>query len=128
MSVQVPRTVKAVTSDELLALDDEARSRRYNRHHGSGWLAEYAALSAAHYLHPVLVHRLTRRPEYSPHWRCALLLQMRDVQQVFSLLDVWPPTFDRIPESLSRAEKTTIATLLLDGTLITAAQWADSTP
>ncbi|MET7747669.1 hypothetical protein [Micromonospora sp. NPDC005367] len=60
----------------------------FNRHHGAGWLSEHAAIEAVHYLRPVFVHPPGRRPEFSPHWRCMLLLTMRDGQEVFSLVDV----------------------------------------
>ncbi len=48
---------------------------------------------------------------------------MRDGQEVFSLLDIWPPTFMQLPESLTAQEKTALARRLEDGGLPTAAQW-----
>ncbi|GAA0367302.1 MULTISPECIES: hypothetical protein [Micromonospora] len=123
MYEQLPRTVKAVDTSALVGLDDEARSRGFNRHHGSGWLTTNADESAQHHLHPFLVHRTNHRPEFSPQWRCMLLLRMRDGQEVFSLLDIWPPTFLQLPESLTAQEKTALARRLQDGGLPTAAQW-----
>lgn len=101
---------------------------RVNRNHGAGWLVEYADPGATHYLRPVLVHRAGHRPEYSPHWRCMLLLAMRDGQQVFSLLDIPPTSFEELPETLDAATKTAIAHQLEHGGLLTQAQWADLNP
>ncbi|WP_247678052.1 hypothetical protein [Micromonospora sp. C72] len=128
MSSTVPRTVKAIETNELLRLDDEARARGFNRHHGAGWLATNAAPSAIHYLHPVVVHQAGRRPEFTPHWRCALLLKLHDAQEVFSLLDVWPPSFEQLPETLQAEAKSAISHRLLEGNLPTQAQWVASTP
>ncbi|GHJ16015.1 MULTISPECIES: hypothetical protein [unclassified Micromonospora] len=44
---------------------------------------------------------------------------------MFSLLDVWPPSFDEIPDTLNQAAKATIAYRLEHGQLLTSAQWAD---
>lgn len=88
VSCGVPRTVKAIDTAELIRLDAEAIAYGFKRNHGAGWLADYAALEAVHYLRPVFVHRAGRRPEFFPHWRCTLLLTLRDGQEVFSLLDV----------------------------------------
>jgi hypothetical protein len=126
MSSPVPRTVKAIETSELMRLDDEARAYGFNRHHGPGWLATNAAPSAIHYLHPVVVHAAGRRPEFSPHWRCTLLLTLRDDQEVFSLLDVWPQTFEQLPETLDAETKSTISQRLLQGNLPTQAQWVAS--
>jgi len=125
VSSGVPRTVKAIDTAELIRLDAEAIAYGFNRNHGAGWLAEHAALEAMHYLRPVLVHRAGRRPEFSPHWRCILLLTMRDGQEVFSLLDVWPASFDRLPETLDSATKRAVAHRLDYEGLPTCAQWAN---
>ncbi|RIV30260.1 hypothetical protein [Micromonospora radicis] len=125
MSSDVPRTVKAVDTAELVRLDAEAIECGLNRNHGAGWLVEFADPDAVHYLWPALVHRAGHRPEVSPHWRCMLLLKLRDGQQVFSLLDVLPTSFEALPETLDRATKTEIARRLEHGGLLTQAQWVD---
>ncbi|GAA4568082.1 hypothetical protein GCM10023176_21790 [Micromonospora coerulea] len=125
MSSSVPRTVKAIDTASLIRLDAEAIEYGFNRNHGLGWLAEHADPQALHYLRPFMVHRAGRRPEFSPHWRCMLLLTMRDAQEVFSLLDVWPASFDQLPETLDRATKQAVAHRLDYGKLPTQAQWAD---
>ncbi|MFD6637145.1 hypothetical protein ACFWDN_15155 [Micromonospora chalcea] len=120
----VPRTVKAVDTATLIQLDTQAIEYGFSRNHGHGWLAEHAAPHALHYLRPFLVHRAGRRPEFDPHWRCMLLLTVRDGQEVFSLLDVWPASFDRLPETLDRGAKQAVADRLNNGNLPTQAQWA----
>lgn len=62
-----------------------------------------------HYLFPVLVHQLSHRPEVSPQWRCELLLTVLTGEQILSLLDMLPATFDKLPETLDAAAKTDIA-------------------
>lgn len=125
MSSGLPRTVKAVDTSELIRLDAEAIECGLNRNHGAGWLVEFADPAAVHYLWPVLVHRAGHRPESSPHWRCMLLLTVRDGQQVFSLLDVLPASFEDLPETLDAAMKTEVAHRLNCGGLPTQAQWSE---
>ena len=96
-----------------------------NRNHGAGWLAAHAAEEATHYLRPVMVHNLEHRPEFSPHWRCALLLIVRDDQEIFSLLDVLPTSFESLPETLDATTKREIARRLDHDRLTTQAEWAD---
>ncbi len=57
-----------------------------------------------------------------------LLLTVRDGQEIFSLLDVWPASFDRLPETLDRAAKQAIVDRLNHGELSTQAQWASLNP
>ncbi|WP_055483146.1 hypothetical protein [Sphaerimonospora mesophila] len=123
-SSEVPRTVKAVNTTQLIHLDEEAMVCGLSRQHGAGWLAERADPEATHYLWPALVHCLDHRPEYSPHWRCMLLLVLRDGQQVFSLLDVLPASFDALPENLDRSTKTQITQRLL-APMQTVAEWSE---
>lgn len=73
------------------------------------WLREQAAVAAVHYLFPVLEHRLSRRLVVSPQWRCELLLTVRTGEEVLSLLDVLPATFQGLPEALDATAKTDIA-------------------
>ncbi|GAA0987147.1 hypothetical protein GCM10009555_065920 [Acrocarpospora macrocephala] len=125
MPSEVPRTVKAVDTAQLLRLDAEAVQCGLSRTHGVAWLSEHVHGTATHYLWPALVHRLEHRPEYSPHWRCMLLLTVRDGTQIFSLLDVLPASFDQLPETLDAATKTKIAQKLMNGPLQTYAEWAE---
>ncbi|MEV7012200.1 hypothetical protein [Streptosporangium sp. NPDC051022] len=125
MSSEIPRTVRAVDTTELLQLNAEAEKCGLSQLQGVALLSEHADRTATHYLWPALVHRLEHRPEYSPHWRCMLLLTVRDGQQVYALLDVLPASFDRLPENLDRATKTEIARKLMNGPIQTLAEWAE---
>lgn len=125
MAPEMPRTVKAVDTNRLLQLDEEAAACGLNRHHGVAWLTGFADPEATHYLHPALIHRLDHRPEHSPHWRCMLLLVVRGGEQVFSLLDVLPPSFDSLPENLSTETKNEVIHKLNHGGLPTQAEWHD---
>ncbi|GAA3232151.1 hypothetical protein [Nonomuraea helvata] len=125
MAFNIPRTVKAVDADQLLQLDAEAVACGLNRHHGVEWLTEYAEPTATHYLHPILAHRLNHRPELSLHWRCMLLLAVRGGEQVFSLLDVLPASFDSLAENLSAETKKEIIHKLNHECLPTQAEWND---
>lgn len=125
VSSRVPRTVKAIDTTQLIVLDEEARACGLNRNHGVGWLAAHADPMATHYLWPVLVHNLAHRPDFSPHWRCLVLLTVREGQEVCSLLDVLPASFDRLPETLDAVVKSKIAARLEHGSLMTQAEWAE---
>ncbi|WP_406079210.1 hypothetical protein [Micromonospora sp. NBC_00858] len=57
-----------------------------------------------------------------------LLLTTRDGQQVLSLLDVLPASFEDLPETLDAAAKTEVTHRLELGGLLTQAQWADLNP
>ncbi|MGX4657880.1 hypothetical protein ACWCHM_29795 [Micromonospora sp. SCSIO 07396] len=120
--------VKAVDTSELIRLDAEAIECGLNRNHGVGWLMEFADPGAVHFLRPVLVHRAPHRPEVSPHWRCMLLLTMRDGQQIFSLLDVLPASFENLPETLDAAAQSEVIRRLESGGLLTQAQWPGPGP
>ncbi|MET7671585.1 hypothetical protein [Micromonospora luteifusca] len=56
------------------------------------------------------------------------MLTMHDGQQVFSLLDVLPASFEDLPETLDATTKTEVAHRLEHGGLLTQAQWAGTNP
>lgn len=100
----VPRVVKNADTPTLMALEGKAASLGLNQRLVPGWLAENIAQAGRHYLWPGIWHRLSHRPEISPHLRCELLLQLRDGEQVLSLLDIVPADFEPLPTVISRAE------------------------
>lgn len=57
-----------------------------------------------------------------------MVVTVRDGQQVFSLLDILPTSFEGLPETLDAATKTEIAHRLERGGLLAQAQWADLNP
>ncbi|MFB6982322.1 hypothetical protein [Streptomyces scopuliridis] len=109
MALPLPRTIRAVDTAQLLNLEQEATAFGFSQRLPVDWLREHLAAEATHYLFPALVHGLRHRPEVSPQWRCRLLLTVGTGEQILSLLDVLPDTFDKIPETLDAASKTDIA-------------------
>ncbi|MFF2130876.1 hypothetical protein ACFVW1_37055 [Streptomyces olivochromogenes] len=109
MTAVLARTIRAVDTERLLFLEEEAARLGFSQRLPVDWLREQAAVAAVHYLFPVLEHRLSHRPEVSPQWRCELLLTVRTGEEVLSLLDVLPATFQGLPETLGATAKTDIA-------------------
>ncbi|MCX4539180.1 hypothetical protein [Streptomyces sp. NBC_01565] len=105
MTPTLPRTVRAVGTDQLLDLAQEAAMHGFSQRLPVDWLQEHLAAEATHYLFPALVQRLTHRPEVPLQWRCQQLLTVSTGEQVRGLLDVLPDTFDKIPETLDTASK-----------------------
>jgi hypothetical protein len=100
----VPRVLKAADTAALLALEDTAASLGLNQRLPPAWLHENVAPAGRHCLWPGIWHRLSHRPEVSPHLRCELLLQLRAGEQVLSLLDIMPADFAPLQEVTRRAE------------------------
>ncbi|WP_407287196.1 hypothetical protein [Streptomyces sp. BP-8] len=123
MASALPRTVRAVDTDQLLDLEQEAATYGFSRRLPGDWLQEHLAAEATHYLFPTLVHRLRHRPEVSPQWRCQLLLTVSTGEQIWGLLDVLPDTFDRIPETLDAAAKKEIVSRIEHA--VTQREWAE---
>ncbi|MGW0778791.1 hypothetical protein ACWD01_35415 [Streptomyces sp. NPDC002835] len=109
MAAALPRTIRAVDTDKLLALEQEAAAHGFSQKLPVDWLQEHVAAGAMHYLFPALVHELSHRPEVSPQWRCELLLTVLTGERILSFLDVLPATFNELPETLDAAAKTDIA-------------------
>ncbi|AWW35323.1 hypothetical protein [Streptomyces cadmiisoli] len=101
MTAVLPRTIRAVYTDRLLLLEEEAARLGFSQRLPVDWLREHAQAAAVHYLFPAMEHRLSHRPEVSPQWRCELLLTVRTGEEVLSLLDVPPAVFQGLPETLS---------------------------
>ncbi|MGK5628216.1 hypothetical protein [Streptomyces sp. URMC 123] len=101
----IPRTVRAVDTERILGLQQEAAAYRFSQRLPVDWLREHLAADATHYLLPTLVQRLTHRPETPRQWRCQLLMTVRSGEEIRGLLDVLPETFATIPETLDGAAK-----------------------
>jgi hypothetical protein len=89
-------TAVSDTAASLLGLEEKAFRLGLSQRLLPDWLAENVDPSGSHYLRAVLWHRLSHRPELSPHLHCELLLQLRDGEQVLSLLDVMPQDFEAL--------------------------------
>ncbi|MDX3696242.1 hypothetical protein PV726_39185 [Streptomyces europaeiscabiei] len=123
MEPALPRTVRAVNTDRLLDLGQEAAACGFSQRLPDEWLREHLAAQATHYLFPALVHRLRHRPEVSPQWRCQLLLTVGAGEQIWGLLDVLPDTFAKIPETLDAASKRDIVSRMEHAE--TQREWAE---
>ncbi|MEU1553817.1 hypothetical protein ABZ517_14005 [Streptomyces scabiei] len=109
MTAALPRTIRAIDTERLLLLEEEAARAGFSQRLPVDWLREHTGVAAVHHLFPVMEHRLSHRPEVSPQWRCRLLLTVRTGEEVLSLLDVLPATFHALEETLDAAAKTDIA-------------------
>ncbi|MFD9482627.1 hypothetical protein ACFWBX_01065 [Streptomyces sp. NPDC059991] len=109
MTPALPRTIRALDTDKLLDLEQEAATCGFSQRLPVDWVHKHVGTGATHYLFPSLVQQLSHRPEVGPQWRCRLLLTVRTGEQILSLLDVLHTTFDTIPETLDAASKTNIA-------------------
>lgn len=123
MAPALPRTVRAVDTDQLLDLEKEVATCGFSRRLPVDWLREHLAAQATHCLFPTLVHRLCHRPEVSPQWRCQLLLTVSAGEQIWGLLDVVPDTFDKISETLDTAFKKDVVSRIEQA--VTQREWAE---
>jgi hypothetical protein len=109
MTAVLPRTIRAVDTDQLLLLEEEAARLGFSQRLPADWLREHAQAAVVHYLFPVMEHWLSHRPEVSPQWRCELLLTVRTGEEILSLLDVLPASFEGLAETLDTTTKADIA-------------------
>ncbi|MFE2034474.1 hypothetical protein ACFXBB_14695 [Streptomyces scopuliridis] len=123
MAPALPRTIRALDTGQLLDVEKEAATYGFSRRLPVDWLHEHLAAEATHYLFPVLVHRLSHRPEVSPQWRCQLLLTVRTGEQILGLLDVLPKNFEKLPETLDAASKKGIVSRMERA--VTQREWAE---
>jgi hypothetical protein len=112
----LPHVVKVTDTPGLLALEDKAAALDLSQRLVAEWLAERLAPAGKHYLWPALWHRLSHRPEVSPHLRCELLFELRNRQYALSLLDVMPQDFEPIPSVGSRSELIRVRQLMESAT------------
>ncbi|MGW2353503.1 hypothetical protein [Actinacidiphila glaucinigra] len=109
MTAVLPRTIRAVDTDQLLLLEEEAARLGFSQRLPTDWLREHAQAAAVHYLFPAMEHWLSHRPEVSPQWRCELLLTVRTGEEVLSLLDIRPASFEELAETLDTTAKADFA-------------------
>ncbi|MGP4112355.1 hypothetical protein ACTWP5_15765 [Streptomyces sp. 4N509B] len=124
MTPDLPRTIRAVDTEQLLALEREAAAYGFSQRLPVDWLRQHVAAEATHYLFPILVHQLSHRPEVSPQWRCLLLLTVRTSEEIRSLLDVLPDTFDKLPKPASTASRADLVRRLNGA--VTQREWSQS--
>ena len=125
---KLPAAVKAVNTADLIGLQTEAREYGMNQRLVPKLVSRIAAPDGTHYLMPILVHRLDHRPEISPHWRCFALLTTSTGEQVLSLLDMLPETFDAIPHTMSRRQQRAARDVFQGGTVRSVREWIHDNP
>jgi len=123
MTAVLPRTIRAVDTDQLLLLEEEAARLGFSQRLPAGWLREHAQAAAVHYLFPAMEHWLGHRSDVSPQWRCELLLTVRTGEEVLSLLDVRPASFGELAETLDTTAKADIAARMRRA--LSVGEWAE---
>ncbi|MER5890591.1 hypothetical protein ABT160_42765 [Streptomyces sp. NPDC001941] len=118
-----PRTVRAVDTNQLLDLEQEAATLGFSQRLPVHWLRKHLDAEATHYVCPTIVHQLRHRPEVSPQWRCQLLLTVTTGEEIWGLLDVLPDTLDRLPNTLDAAVEKEIVNRLERAT--TQREWSE---
>ncbi|MFI9331118.1 hypothetical protein ACIGZJ_26710 [Kitasatospora sp. NPDC052868] len=97
------RVLKALDSDAIFALHEEAGRLRLGLGGSSPWLQAHLDPSGPHYLLPDPAEYYWPNPEAGrPWWQCRVLLTMIDGEQVSSMLAVLPETFAALPSTVPR--------------------------
>lgn len=112
----LPSTGRAIDTETLLRLETAARDLGLSQRLTSEWLAQNVAATGVHLAVPVLMHRLTHRPELPDQVRCLVFLRTRGGERVQSLLDVLPSDFEALP-AFSKAERNEADHLMSDATV-----------
>ncbi|MEN8649141.1 hypothetical protein ABCR94_00440 [Streptomyces sp. 21So2-11] len=60
MTAPLPRTIRAVDTEQLLDLEREAGAYGFSQRLPVDWLQDHLAPGATHYLFPALVHHLSQ--------------------------------------------------------------------
>ncbi|MEU4066525.1 hypothetical protein AB0F25_29785 [Streptomyces wedmorensis] len=102
--------LKALDTEAVCALNDEARRLRLGLSGGGSWLRAHLAPDGVHYLLP---DPASYYWPGSPNadggeidwWQCTMLLQMRNGEQVGGMVAVLPETFTALPSTLPRKKQ-----------------------
>jgi hypothetical protein len=111
------RVLKAVDTQEMCALHEDAGRQRLGLGKGGPWLPAHLDPSATHYLVPDPPAYYWPNPAGKipiRWWYCLLLLRMFDGQQVSSILAVLPERFSALPDTVPRQEQLRLFYLIRD--------------
>jgi hypothetical protein len=102
--------LKALDTDAICALHDEARRLRLGLGGGGPWLRAHLAPGGIHYLLPDPAKYYwpgspNGRGGTIDWWQCTTLLRMRNGEQVSGMLAVPPGTFAALPSTLPRNQQ-----------------------
>ncbi|MER7672010.1 hypothetical protein ABTY61_26630 [Kitasatospora sp. NPDC096128] len=104
------RVLKALDTDAVSALHEEAGRLRLGRGGSSPWLQAHLAPGGPHYLFPDPADYCWPDPEAGRRWwECRMLLTMIDGEQVSSMLAVLPETFTTLPSTVPRFRQRRLA-------------------
>jgi hypothetical protein len=93
--------LKALDSEAVLALHEEAGRLRLGLGKGGPWMRAHLDSTATHYLFPDPADYYWPDPAAGRNWwQCRLLLRMADGEQVTSILAVLPDTFLALPSTV----------------------------
>ncbi|WP_411098847.1 hypothetical protein [Streptomyces sp. x-45] len=103
----VANVLKALDTEAICALHDEARRVRLGLSGSAAWLRAHLAPDAVHYLLPDPAHYYwpgtpDGRGGKIDWWQCTTLLRMYNGEQVSGLVAVRPETFTALPSTLPR--------------------------
>lgn len=104
------RVLKALDTDAICALYEEAGRLRLGLGKGGPWLRAHLAPGGVHYLVPDPASyywpgNQDGRGGKIRWWQCTALLRMSDGEQVSNMIAVLPETFIALPSSLARREQ-----------------------
>ncbi|NJC13078.1 hypothetical protein F4558_002904 [Micromonospora profundi] len=104
------RALKALDTDAVCALYEEAGRLRLGLGAGGPWLRAHLDLDGVHYLvpDPANYYWPGNRDSHGGAirwWQCTALLRMYDGDQVSSMIAVLPETFTALPSTLTRREQ-----------------------
>jgi hypothetical protein len=102
--------LKALTTDMVCALHEEAGRLRLGLGHGGPWLQAHLDPNGVHYLVPDPANYYwpgnpDARGGTIRWWQCTALLRMYDGEQVSSMVAVLPETFTALPSTLTRSKQ-----------------------
>ncbi|MFD4908325.1 hypothetical protein [Kitasatospora purpeofusca] len=104
------RILKALDSDAIFALHEEAGRLRLGLGGSSPWLQAHLDPGGPHYLLPDPAEYYWPNPEAGRSWwQCRLFLTMIDGEQVSSMLAVLPETFAALPSTVPRFRQRRLA-------------------
>jgi hypothetical protein len=108
--------LKALDTDTICALYEEAGRLRLGLGTGGPWLRAHLAPDGIHYLVPDPANyywpgNANGRGGTIRWWQCTALLQMRDGEQISNMIAVLPETFTELPSTLARREQVRLVNL-----------------
>jgi hypothetical protein len=107
------RVLKALDTQEICALYEDAARLRLGLGKGGPWLAAHLDPSGTHYLVPDPADYYWPEPDGRIRWwQCRALLRMVDGQQVSSMVVVLPERFSALPDNVPRREQLRLVHLI----------------